>query len=87
MLQIGQSVKIALEKGEKEYVHDEVLAHKIMQHLHGKLSIVAFPMKKEKSNVIIKTRNRLQMNSTNFFIAVGEKTANAAAKVALDNNL
>ena len=58
-----------------------------MQHLYGKLSIVAFPVKEEKSNVIVRIRNRLQMNSTNFFIAVGGKIANAAAQVALNNNL
>ncbi|CAB4027160.1 Hypothetical predicted protein [Paramuricea clavata] len=78
-----QSVKIALKNAEKEYVRGEVLAHKNNTTSLWKIINRCIPSKERKC--YSKDSEQIANEFNQFFIAVGEKTANAAAQVALDN--
>jgi hypothetical protein len=82
-----QSVKIALKNAEKEYVRGEVLAHKNNTTSLWKIISRCIPSKERKIQCYSKDSEQIANEFNQFFIAVGEKTANAAAQVALDNNL
>ena len=82
-----QSVKIALKNAEKEYVRGEVLAHKNNATSLWKIINRCIPSKERKIQCYSKDSEQIANEFNIFFIAVGEKTANAAAQVALDNNL
>ena len=82
-----QSVKTALKNAEKEYVRGEVLAHKNNTTSLWKIINRCIPSKERKIQCYSKDSEKIANEFNKFFIAVGEKTANAAAQVALDNNL
>jgi hypothetical protein len=82
-----QSVKIALKNTEKEYVCGEVLAHKNNTTSLWKIISRCIPSKERKIQCYNKDSEQIANEFNQFFIAVGEKTANAAAQVVLDNNL
>ncbi len=78
-----QSVKIALKKAEKEYMFSEVLVHKNNATSLWKIISRSIPSKERRIQCYSKDLEQIANEFNQFFIAVGEKTAN----VALDNNL
>ena len=82
-----QSVKIALKNAEKDYVGGEALAHKNNITSLWKIIKRCIPSKEREIQCYSKDSEQIANEFNKFFIAVGEKTANAAAQVALDNNL
>ena len=84
---VKQSVKTALKNAEKEYVRGEVLANKSNTTSLWKIINGCIPSKERKIQRYSKDSEQIANEFNKFFIVVGEKTANAAAQVALDNNL
>ena len=82
-----QSVKIALKNAEEVYVRGEVLANKNNTTSLWKIINRCIPGKERKIQCYSKDSEQIANEFNKFFIAVGEKTSNAAAQVALDNNL
>ena len=82
-----QSVKIALKKAEKEYVRGEVSAHKNNAASLWKIINRSIPTKERPIQCYSQDPEHIANEFNQFFVAVGEKTANAAAQAALNNNL
>ena len=76
-----QSVRIALKNIEKEYVRGEVLAHKNNTTSLWKIISRCIPSKERKMQCYSKDSEQIANEFNQLFIAVGEKTANAAAQV------
>ena len=82
-----QSVKIAPKKAEKEYVRGEVSAHKNNAASLWKIINRSIPTKERPIQCYNQDPEHIANEFNQFFVAVGEKTANVAAQVALNNNL
>ena len=82
-----QPVKIALKKAEKEYVRGKVSAHKNNAASLWKIINRSSPTKERPIQCYSQDPEHIANEFNQFFVAVGGKTTNAAAQVALNNNL
>ena len=77
-----KTVKVALKEAEKDYVRGEVLAHKNNTSSLWKIINHSMPKKKRTIQFYSKAPEQVANEFNQFFVAVGEKTANAAAQIA-----